>query len=153
MGKLYVAYGSNLNLAQMAIRCPTATIYASGILKNWEIIYRGEPTNSYATIRKKENSNIPVLIWDIQASDEEELDRYENFPILYTKETIEVESNGIKLEGMIYIMNQNEKPGKPSISYIETIHQGYKDNSFDLEYFEKTLIVNLNELNKLNKNK
>ena len=26
MSKLYVAYGSNLNLKQMAYRCPTATL-------------------------------------------------------------------------------------------------------------------------------
>lgn len=150
MGKLYIAYGSNLNLAQMAIRCPTATIYASGILKNWEIVYRGELTNSYATIRKKEGSNIPVLVWNIQDPDEQELDIYENFPLLYHKEIIEVDSNGTKIEGMIYVMNQNEKPGKPSLSYIKTIQQGYIDNSFDLEYLEKTLEINSNELNKIN---
>lgn len=139
MGKLYVAYGSNLNLAQMATRCPTATIYATGILQNWEIIYRGEPDNSYATIRKKEGSDVPVLVWTLQDSDEQELDIYENFPTLYEKEMITVDSNGTKIEGMIYIMNQNEKAGKPSITYIETIRQGYIDNSFDLDSFEKTL--------------
>ena len=32
MGKLYIAYGSNLNLAQMAARCPSASIYAAGLL-------------------------------------------------------------------------------------------------------------------------
>lgn len=147
MEKLYVAYGSNLNLAQMAIRCPTATIYAHGILKNWELIYRGAPTNSYATIRKKDGSHIPVLIWRIQDSDEKELDIYEGFPVTYTKEIIEVDSNGTKIEGMIYMMNQNQKPGKPSSSYIETIRQGYIDNSFDLEYLEQSLAFNLSELN------
>lgn len=139
MGKLYVAYGSNLNLAQMATRCPTATIYATGILQNWEIIYRGEPDNSYATIRKKDGSDVPVLVWTLQDSDEQELDIYENFPTLYEKEMITVDSNGTKIEGMIYIMNQKEKAGKPSITYIETIRQGYIDNSFDLDSFEKTL--------------
>ena len=146
MAKLYVAYGSNLNLSQMAIRCPTAVIYKSGTLQNWEIIYRGEPTNSYATIRKKEGSFIPVLIWTIQNSDEQALDRYENFPDLYKKETIVVDCNGNKIEGMIYIMNQSEKVGRPSLSYIETIRQGYIDNSFDLDYFEKTLEQNRMEL-------
>lgn len=33
MKKLYVAYGSNLNIAQMALRCPTAHIYGTGLLK------------------------------------------------------------------------------------------------------------------------
>jgi hypothetical protein len=41
MKKLYVAYGSNLNIAQMALRCPTAHIYGTGLLNNWELIYRG----------------------------------------------------------------------------------------------------------------
>lgn len=31
MKKLYVAYGSNLNIAQMALRCPTAHIYGTGL--------------------------------------------------------------------------------------------------------------------------
>ena len=53
MGKLYIAYGSNLNLAQMAARCPSASIYAAGLLNNWELIYRGTQTNSHATIRRK----------------------------------------------------------------------------------------------------
>ena len=41
MGKLYVAYGSNLNLSQMAYRCPSARIYGAGQLNNWELVYRG----------------------------------------------------------------------------------------------------------------
>lgn len=147
MSKLYIAYGSNVNLSQMSHRCPTATLYAKGILQNQEIIYRGEPTNSYATIRKKEGSSIPILIWTIQEADEKALDLYEDYPTLYNKETILVESNGTQIEGMIYIMNQTEKPGKPSPSYIETIRQGYRDNSFDLELFEKTLEFNQIELN------
>ena len=53
MGKLYIAYGSNLNLAQMAARCPSASVYAKGVLNNWELVYRGRKANSHATIIKK----------------------------------------------------------------------------------------------------
>lgn len=56
MGKLYVAYGSNLNLKQMAYRCPSASIYGTGQLTNWELLYRGSATNSHATIAKKHGS-------------------------------------------------------------------------------------------------
>ena len=35
MEKLYVAYGSNLNIAQMALRCPTAQFMALWI--NWSL--------------------------------------------------------------------------------------------------------------------
>ncbi len=152
MNKYYIAYGSNLNLSQMSARCPTAVPYAKGILQNQELIYRGEPTNSYATIRKKEGSYIPILIWIIQDSDEKALDLYENYPALYHKESILAETSEAAIEGMVYIMNQNKKPGKPSPSYIETIRQGYQDNSFDLSPLEQSLAFNKLELNK-NENK
>ena len=35
MGKLYFAYGSNLNLTQMANRCPQAKQLGSAYLPNW----------------------------------------------------------------------------------------------------------------------
>lgn len=35
--KLYIAYGSNLNLPQMAVRCPTATVKGSGEIKGYEL--------------------------------------------------------------------------------------------------------------------
>ena len=44
MGKrprLYIAYGSNLNLSQMAYRCPTAKVAGKGGLKGYELLFRG----------------------------------------------------------------------------------------------------------------
>lgn len=57
MGKLYIAYGSNLNLTQMAARCPSAKVYAKGVLNNWELVYRGRKANSHATIVKKQGGH------------------------------------------------------------------------------------------------
>ena len=53
MEKLYVAYGSNLNIAQMALRCPTAHIYGTSLLNNWELIYRGSMTGSNDKKKKR----------------------------------------------------------------------------------------------------
>ena len=41
MGKLYFAYGSNLNLTQMANRCPQAKQLGSAYLPNWRLVFRG----------------------------------------------------------------------------------------------------------------
>lgn len=76
MGKFYIAYGSNLNLAQMAARCPSARVYAKGVLNNWELVYRGAESNSHATIERKTGSTVPVLVWEIQPIDEYFLDIY-----------------------------------------------------------------------------
>lgn len=142
MGKLYIAYGSNLNLAQMAVRCPSAKVYAKGILNNWELVYRGSKKNSHATIERKIGSSVPVLVWEIQASDEYRLDLYEGYPRYYFKKNTMVDIEGRKKKAMVYIMDEQQLPGKPSASYIETIRQGYIDNDMDLSILEKSLEVN-----------
>ena len=142
MGKLYIAYGSNLNLAQMAARCPSARIYAKGVLINWELVYRGSKTNSHATIIRKQGSSVPVLVWDIQPTDEYRLDIYEGYPRYYFKRNIMVTIDGRKRKAMVYIMDKKQLPGRPSTQYIKTILQGYMDNNMDIGIFKKSLELN-----------
>lgn len=142
MRKLYIAYGSNLNLKQMSSRCPYATVYAKGILNNWELVYRGSKANSHATIVEKQGSTVPVLVWEISKYDEYNLDLYEGYPVYYFKKWITVDIDGKQVKAMVYIMNEKQLPGKPSASYIETIRQGYHDNNMDLKIFNKSLEIN-----------
>lgn len=144
-GKLYIAYGSNLNLIQMAARCPSARIYAKGILNNWELVYRGNKTNSHATIIRCKNSIVPILIWEIQPQDEYLLDRYEGYPHYYFKKEIMATIAGKKRKAMVYIMNEYQKPGIPSPKYVETIRQGYLENNLDITILETSLEKNLIE--------
>ncbi len=148
MEKLYIAYGSNLNLAQMASRCPSASIYAKGVLNNWALVYRGSKTNSHATIIRKQNSTVPVLIWNIKPEDEYQLDIYEEYPNYYFKKNIMVTIEGKKKKAMVYIMNENQLPGKPSEQYVKTILQGYLDNDMDIDILKKSLEVNSSECTK-----
>lgn len=142
MEKLYIAYGSNLNLAQMANRCPSARVYEKGSLNNWELVYRGAVANSHATIVRKQGSTVPVLVWKIQPRDEYRLDIYEGYPRYYFKKNIIVDIGGRKKKAMVYIMNKWQSPGRPSAMYIETIRQGYIDNDLDMAIFEKSLEIN-----------
>ena len=105
MKRYYVAYGSNLNLSQMALRCPTAKVYGAGVLNNWELIFRGSKTGSYATIRRKKGSVVPVVIWEIRPKDEKNLDVYEGFPRFYFKQNVMVDLPDGKKKAMVYIMD------------------------------------------------
>lgn len=147
MGNLYIAYGSNLNLEQMAARCPYATVYGVGQLNNWELIYRGARTNAHATIRRSKGNTVPVLVWEISDYDECRLDRYEGYPIYYIKKDIMVDIGGKKKKAMVYIMDESRHPGRPSPLYIQTIRQGYIDNNLDIDYFNKSLETNSIECN------
>ena len=49
---IYYAYGSNLNLRQMARRCPTAKLLGTGVIPDYELLFRGrEEGKSYLTVR------------------------------------------------------------------------------------------------------
>ena len=39
---LNLAYGSNLNLGQMAYRCPTAKVYGKGMLLDYQLLSKAE---------------------------------------------------------------------------------------------------------------
>ena len=60
---LYIAYGSNLNLPQMALRCPTAEVVGKSELKDYELLFRGGRRGAVATVEPKEGSSVPVLLW------------------------------------------------------------------------------------------
>lgn len=80
--RLYMAYGSNMNLEQMADRCRTAEVVGKGILKNYELLFRGARHGAVATVEPREGSSVPVVLWEIGAWDEVALDCYEGYPRL-----------------------------------------------------------------------
>ncbi|MFA5449235.1 MAG: gamma-glutamylcyclotransferase family protein [Clostridia bacterium] len=131
--KLYIAYGSNLNLRQMADRCPEAMPVGVAMLDGWQLTFR-----CVATLEKVEGATTPVGIWKITDRCEKALDRYEGYPTLYRKEYIEVKHKGEKLEAMIYLMNTG-LPCMPSRHYLQTIEQGYNDSRLDTAYLRGAL--------------
>ncbi|MBR2953470.1 MAG: gamma-glutamylcyclotransferase [Clostridia bacterium] len=134
MSKLYLAYGSNLNLQQMAYRCPTARVVATTYLEHYKLTFRGHNGNAVATVEPSENDRVPVMIWEIFDKDEESLDIYEGYPRLYRKEYVTVKINNRKTQVMMYVMNPGRPLGKPSAYYYSTILQGYLDARFDKTY-------------------
>ena len=131
--RLYIAYGSNLNLEQMKRRCPTAEVVGTAELKNWRLRFRGGSHSAVATIEREQGFTVPVLIWRIQPEDEVALNRYEGFPFLYRKETLRLTVNGKRVRAMVYIMNEAGHPyGIPSAGYLNTIREGYESAGFNV---------------------
>lgn len=131
--KLYIAYGSNLNLAQMADRCPTARVIGATSMKDWRLLFKGPHGGAVATVEPFKGASVPVLVWEITLADEAALDRYEGWPYLYHKETVEVELNGKAVNAMAYIINEGRPLGQPSSYYYSVIFEGYKAAGFDVE--------------------
>ncbi len=145
MSKLYIAYGSNLHIEQMARRCPTASVYGRGVLKDYRLVYRGSKTGSYASIEPCKGSSVPIVVWEIEPKDEEKLDRYEGYPTFYYKDIVEVKTGRGIIEGMVYIISPKALPGRPSQYYIDVVRTGYIENGLDLDIFNRSLRYNAEE--------
>ena len=135
--RYYIAYGSNLNVQQMRMRCPCATILGTATLKGWELLFRGSKTGSYLTIEECDGGSVPVVIWDVTESDEAALDRYEGFPSFYYKKDIRLQYKGIRsgrrrtVTAFAYIMHEDRPIGIPSDFYMRVCLEGYDTFFFD----------------------
>lgn len=144
MKRLYLAYGSNLNLGQMKHRCPTAKVYGKGMLHGYRLLFKGSKNNAYLTIEPIIGGEVPVVLWDIKPKDELALDRYEGYPSFYYKENMEIElETGQVVEAMVYIMTNRMKDiihlNLPSKSYLATVREGYKDHGFNASFIEEAI--------------
>lgn len=145
----YGAYGSNMSISQMEIRCPKAKLLDKGILEGYELTFRGRLNNAHATIQRSAKKNllcgVPIVIWEISKSDEANLDRYEGYPYYYHKEYHEVTLKEGKKLVMLYVMNSGYNYNLPSPMYCCTIGDGYTEHRYDIHY----LINSIEKVRKL----
>lgn len=146
MKKYYLAYGSNLSMAQMAQRCPDAVYVGTATLKDYQLLFKGSSSGSYLTVEPKKGSGVPVLVWQVSERDENSLDRYEGFPVFYYKKAVEVEIHSlletetvIRAEAIIYIMHEDRQLGCPTRHYYGICKEGYLRFGFDTGILEKAL--------------
>ena len=161
----YVAYGSNLSVEQMALRCPDATIIGTGRIQDYKLVFR-----FHADIEKSKGSYVPVLVWKISKADEKRLDIYEGVSSgYYHQEEVKVlmdqkenskqdnntgsnvaggeDSNGGDVAGsnaseitaMVYVMNEQTGTELPDAYYLQIIKDGYTQFGFDKSVLEKAL--------------
>ena len=129
MKTIYLAYGSNLDMGQMATRCPKAKAIGAMLLPDWRLIFRG-----VADIIPAAGEFVPVGLWEITEDCEKSLDRYEGYPNLYGKQYW---TNG-ETTYMAYTMNRDGMSA-PSPMYLQGIYQGYEDFSLDRKYLAEAL--------------
>ena len=137
--RLYLAYGSNLNLPQMGMRCPTAKVVGTSEIKDYELLFRGGRRGAVATIEPLAGNSVPVLLWKIKAQDEQALDLYEGFPNFYRKEVMDVQLEGKAVSAMVYVMNDGRELGAPSDFYLHTIAAGYETAGFDTDFLDQAV--------------
>ena len=137
--KLYLAYGSNLNIAQMILRCPDAKYFGTAEIKDYELLFKGSKTGAYLTIERRKGSSVHVGVWAVTERGIRAMDSYEGIPAFYYKKAFKRQMWGKDGEDLgvhecfAYIMHEDRKIGIPSPIYVNTCREGYKDFGFDTD--------------------
>ena len=138
--RYYIAYGSNMNIPQMRMRCPGARIIGTSVIEDYQLLFKGSKTGSYLTIEPMEGAEVPVVIWEVTETDEKALDRYEGYPNFYYKKEMTLDIKGIRTgkvrrrDAFAYIMHEERELGIPSWYYVNTCLDGYRAFKFDEQF-------------------
>lgn len=147
--KLYVAYGSNMNIEQMSHRCPKAKVVEKGICNDYKLTFRGR-YKGVANIEPCKDKSVPIVLWEITEDCEVALDLYEGYPNLYEKKEVEVMVKDKPKTAMVYIMvkEYTNMVAAPTEYYFNVIARGYSDNGIDLKPLQIAYLECLSELRK-----
>jgi hypothetical protein len=120
---LMFAYGSNLHVEQMAVRCPLALPLGRMKLPNNQLVFR-----AVADVVPEVGAVCWGGVWKITARCEEALDRYEGVASgMYWKDYIPIKETPDGFRSMLIYRMNSDGIMPPYASYLKTIQQGYRD--------------------------
>jgi gamma-glutamylcyclotransferase (GGCT)/AIG2-like uncharacterized protein YtfP len=118
---LYAAYGSNMDSAQMAERCPHSPQHGSGWLEGWRLTFGGEDLGwegALATVVEDDAERVFVVLYDVADVDAGELDRWDGLTLGYYRQLrVRVQTLDGDAAAWLYVLNGYEG-GLPSARYL-----------------------------------
>ena len=118
---LYAAYGSNMDPAQMRLRCPHSPQRGTGWLEGWRLTFGGEDIGwdgAMATVVEQPGARVFVVLYDVPETDEKELDNWDGVTLgYYRKAKVRVETLDGDVLAWLYVLNFYEG-GLPSARSI-----------------------------------
>jgi hypothetical protein len=114
---LYAAYGSNMDPAQMLLRCPHSPQRGTGWLEGWRLTFGGEDLGwdgALTTVVEDPAQRVFVALYDVPEVDEKELDSWDGVNLgFYSKIKIRVQTLDGDVLAWLYVLDAYEG-GLPS---------------------------------------
>jgi cation transport regulator ChaC len=115
---LYFAYGSNIQRAAMARRCPTARVLGPAVLDGYKFFIG---IDGWGSVKPVPGNKVHGILWRLTARDIAALHAYELLHKgLYDVRHLPVRVGGRRVRAMIYLLRRRA-PGKPKPGYVEMI--------------------------------
>lgn len=119
---LYFAYGSNMDAAAMAQRCPRSKLLGVARLPRHKVFIMSE---GFASVIRDPRRSVLGALWDVPFADIPALDRYESVHTgLYTKISqpvvMEDKALGGAKRALLYV-GRSARTGKPKPGYLDQV--------------------------------
>ncbi len=133
---LYLAYGSNTSIEQMARRCPAATPLAALTLPAYALAFR-RVADAVPSARR--NARLPCAAYLLTPACVESLDLHEGVRWgSYVRGYVRVLTEGRVISALTYVKTTGLVE-LPTDAYLRTIERGYSDWGHDREEIERAL--------------
>jgi gamma-glutamylcyclotransferase (GGCT)/AIG2-like uncharacterized protein YtfP len=133
--RTYLAFGSNLDTAQMARRCPNARLLGSVKLTGYRLAFVGHSKRwdgAVATLVRDAKASVPALLYELNAADERRLDAFEGYPGVYGKRTVQVLGRGAQGRSAFLYVLPGRQAAEPALDYLLLIARAYRELGFDM---------------------
>ena len=132
--KLYFAYGSNLWLYQMSLRCPSSIYLGLAKLPRWRWMINGR---GYANVVPSDADEVWGMVYSLTTADEASLDLHEGVPRAYQKKILHAElwreadgdvtQPGKQEDMLCYVDGNNLEDATPKEEYVHRMNIGIDD--------------------------
>jgi gamma-glutamylcyclotransferase (GGCT)/AIG2-like uncharacterized protein YtfP len=132
---LYFAYGSNMDHAAMAGRCPNAEALGAARLDHHRFFIARA---GYASVEPRPGAAVHGVLWRVSARDLAALDAYENVAGgLYRRATLSIRRGNERLRAVVYLA-RDQRPGRALPGYQESsVLRPARDWGFPSAYLDE----------------
>jgi AIG2-like family len=128
---LYFAYGSNMDRAAMAARCPASRPLGVARLARHRFVIT---CDGYASVVRDPRRMVWGVLWDLALADVRALDRYECIATgLYRKLNQPVLATGGARRALLYVASKSA-PGQARTGYVEGIAAAAREAGLPASY-------------------
>jgi gamma-glutamylcyclotransferase (GGCT)/AIG2-like uncharacterized protein YtfP len=129
------AYGSNLQVAQMRARCPSAELLEPAVLRQARLVFRGYSARwggAVATLVWDPASVVYGALYRLEPADLARLDVFEGAPFVYERIRVSLcDVYGRRRRAQAYVRTKGGRARAPAPRYLTTILRAYDALGFD----------------------
>jgi len=131
---LHFSYGSNMDRAGMARRCPGATCLGRAVLDDHRFLIT---TDGYASVLRAPGETVHGVLWRLTPRDLSALNAYENLDSgLYSRAMMPVRADERRVSALVYL-GRARGEGRPKPGYMEAVVAAARAANLPLVYIQQ----------------